>query len=85
MTVASRNHNSRVAHPDHGSIFAHNPVFSLESLTPNTCSFSRLDDGVVLLRDVAYPCTRVGEPLILGIARYRLDLRADIVPCSLEA
>src|SRR5579859_2092041 len=80
MTVASRYHHGGVAYPNDRTVFAYNSVFRLKTLTANTCCLRPLNDGMILHRNMSHPVAGVGEPLILGVARYCLDLRADVVP-----
>src|SRR6202043_2891560 len=82
MGAAPPNHNRRIAHPDHRTVFAHNPVFRLKTLAAHTRIFGRLDYGMILSRDVAYPIARIRQPFVLRVARDGFDLRTDVMPLA---
>src|SRR5882724_11163719 len=85
MTVTAADHDRRVADPHGLAVLARNAIFSLEGFSARAGFLRGMYDGVIFRRDVANPLFRSRQPFVLGVAKHRFDLRADVEPLALHA
>src|SRR5207248_7054487 len=85
MAFASGHENGIVAYPDDPPVLPPEPVLRLKALEPHAVFFRGLDKRKILLGDKANPILRTCQPFLLGVTKDRLDLRAHVVPFSVQA